>query len=357
MLIAAAGAAALLPLGQAWTWGTADIDVFGAVQAGATALLQGQNPYAATFPVGIYTDPFTFHWVQSHFGYGPAMPVLAAPAAFAGDVRVMSVAMFIVLFATIIEMAATQPDRRRQWWLVGICVAFPLTATMVLHSWIDIYTVALFAVWAALRRRHSILASLALGVSFAAKFTIVPALLPFWLWSSKVRREGALAVLVATAIAVPFAVATGLNDFVYDTVGQYVDLPTRFDGMTVNAYLYHHGQGPLDGWVDLVAFVVVAGLILWRKPRDIGDSFVSCALLLTVTLFLAKHAPINYYFIPITLLVLALAARGLPLDPAEQIHLPVLSGLRHGAGRRWGWQRPDVHPDFAPKVPHGSLNG
>jgi hypothetical protein len=324
-LIAAAGAAALLPLGRAWTWGTADIDVFGVVQGAAAALLQGQNPYAATFPVGIYTDPFTFHWVQSHFGYGPAMPLLAAPGAFAGDVRVMSVAMFIVLFAGIIGLAATHPDKRRQWWLVAICVAFPLTATMVLHSWIDIYTVALFAVWAALRRRHSVLASLTLGASFAAKFTIVPALIPFWLWSSKVRREGAIAMLVATAIALPFAIATGIGDFLYDVIGQYVDLPTRFDGMTVNAYLYYHGQGPLDGWVDLLAVVVVAALILWRKPRDLGDPFVSSALLFTVTLFFAKHAPINYYFIPITLLLLALATRGLPLDPAENIHLPLVS--------------------------------
>jgi hypothetical protein len=347
MFIAAAGAAALLPLGRAWIWGIADIDVFGAVQAGATALLQGLNPYAATFPVGIYTDPFTFHWVESHFGYGPAMPLLAAPGAFAGDVRVMSVAMFIVLFAAIIALAATQPDKRRPWWLVTVCVAFPLTATMVLHAWIDIYTVALFAVWAALRQRHSILASLALGVSFAAKFTIVPALIPFWLWSSKVRREGALAALVATAIALPFAIATGFGDFAYDTIGQYVDLPIRFDGMSVNAYLYHHGQGPLAGWVDLLAVVVVVGLVLWRKPRDLADPFVSSALLLTITLVFAKHAPINYYFIPITLLLLALATRGLPLDAPENIHLPLLSSK---SWRRYFGRRPTV-PGTSSPVP------
>jgi hypothetical protein len=336
MLLAAAGAAAFLPLGRVWTWGSADIDVFGAVQAGAAALVQGQNPYAATFPVGIYTDPFTFHWVQSHFGYGPVVPFITAPGAFAGDVRIMNVAMFIVLFAAIIGLAANHLDKRRQWWLVAICVAFPLTATMVLHAWTDIYTVGLFALWAALRRRHSLLASFALGVSFAAKFTIIPTLIPFWLWSSKVRREGAIAVMVATAIALPFAFATGLGDFLYDTIGQYVDLPTRFDGMTVNAYLYHQGQGPIGGWVDLLAVVVVAGLILWRKPRDLGDAFVSAGLLMTATLFFAKHAPINYYFIPITLLLLALASRGLPLDLPENVHLPLFAGRTRGLTQDYG---------------------
>lgn len=325
MLIAAAGAAALLPLGRAWTWGLADIDVFGVVQGGAAALLQGQNPYAVTFPVGVYTDPFTFHWVSEPFGYGPAVPLLAAPGAFAGDVRVMSVAMFIVLFAGIIGLAATHADKRRQWWLVAICVAFPLTATMVLHSWVDIYSVALFVLWVALRRRHSVLASLALGASFSVKFTIVPALIPFWLWSSKVRREGAIAFLVATAIAVPFAIATGIGDFVQDVFGRFIDWPTRFDLLTVNAYLYHRGQGPLDGWVGVLAIVVVACLILWRKPRDLGDSCVSSAVLLTISFFFSKQAPINYYFIPISLLLLALATRGVALDPVENIHLPLIS--------------------------------
>lgn len=234
----------------------------------------------------------------------------------------MSVAMFIVLFAGIIGLAATHPARRRQWWLIAICVAFPLTITMVLHAWVDIYSVALFAIWAALRRRHSALASIALGVSFAAKLTIVPALIPFWLWSSKVRREGAIAVLVATAIALPFAIATGIGDFVQDVFRLFVNLPMRFEFVTIHAYLYHHGQGPLDSWVGVLAVVVVAGLILWRKPRDLGDAFVSSALLLTIFYFFAAQAPINYYFVPITMLLLALATRGLPLDAAENIHLP-----------------------------------
>ena len=323
-LIAVAGAAALLPLARDWTWGTADIDVFGVVQGGATALLQGQNPYAPTFSVQVYDAPGVFHIVPAHFVYGPAVPLLTAPGAFAGDVRAMSVAMFIVLFAGIIGLAATHPDKRRQWWLVAICVAFPLTITMVLNAWVDIYSVALFVGWAALRRRHSLLASLALGASFAAKFTIVPALIPLWLWSSKVRREGAIAVLVATAIALPFAIATGIGDFVQDATWS-LGLPTRFEFVTVNAYLYQHGQGPLDGWVGVLAVVVVACLILWRKPRDLGDSFVSSALLLTISFFFSKQAPINYYFIPITLLLLALATRGLALDPAENIHLPLTS--------------------------------
>lgn len=135
MLVAAAGAAAFLPLGRAWTWGTGDIDVFAFVQGGAAALLHGQNPYALTLPAGVDTAPGTYYMVPVHFDYGPAVALLAAPGAFAGDVRAMSVAMFIVLFAGIIGLAATATDQRRQWWLVAFCVAFPLTTTMVLHSW------------------------------------------------------------------------------------------------------------------------------------------------------------------------------------------------------------------------------
>jgi hypothetical protein len=346
MLIAAAGAASLLPLARDWTWGTAVIDVFRVVQGGATALLQGQNPYGPTFAVGVYPD-YTYTTVPKHFMYGPAMPLLAAPGALVGDVRVMSVAMFIVLFGGIVGLAATNPDRRRQWWLIAICVAFPLTITMVLNDWIDVYPVALFVGWAALRRRHSLLASLALGVSFATKFTIIPALIPFWLWSSKVRRESAMAVLVAAVIALPFAIATGIDEFVRDTIMIFVDLPTRFEFLTANGYLWQHGQDPLDGWVGAVAVVVVGCLILWRKPRDVGDSLVRSALLLTIMFFFSKQAPINYYFIPITLLVLALATRGLPLDAPENIHLPLLSSK---SWRRYFGRRPAV-PGTSTLVP------
>jgi hypothetical protein len=324
MLIAAAGASSLLPLARDWTWGTAVIDVFRVVQGGATALLHGQNPYGPTFAVGVYPD-YTYTTAPMHFMYGPAMPLLAAPGALVGDVRVMSVAMFIALFGGIIGLAATHPDKRRQWWLIAICVAFPLTITMVLNAWIDVYPVALFVAWTVLRRRHSFLASLALGVSFAVKVTIIPALIPFWLWSSKVRRESAIAVLVAAVIALPFAIATGIDEFVQDTIMIFVDSPTRFEFLTANSYLWQHGQDPLDGWVGVVVVVVVGCLILWRKPHDIGDSFVRSALLLTIMFFLSKQAPLNYYFIPITLLVLALATRGLPLDAPENIHLPHLN--------------------------------
>ncbi len=194
-----------------------------------------------------------------------------------------------------------------------------------LLAWVDTYSVALFVLWAALRRRRGILASLALGASLATKLTIAPALIPFWLWSSKVRREGAIAILVAAAIALPFAIATGVGEFVQDVIGVYVDLPTRFDALTVNGYLYQHGQGSLDGWVGVMAVVLVACLILWRKPRDLSDSFVSSALLLTISFFFAKQAFINYYFIPITLLLVALATSGLPLDRADHVHLPLIS--------------------------------
>jgi hypothetical protein len=116
-LLAAAASAAFLPLGMAWKWGVADIDVFAAVQDAGAAILQGQNPYLATFPLPIYTAPNNFYFTLGHFSYGPAAALLAAPGAFVGDVRVVSVAMFIVLFAGIIGLATIDPERRRHWWV------------------------------------------------------------------------------------------------------------------------------------------------------------------------------------------------------------------------------------------------
>ena len=70
----------------------------------------------------------------------------------------------------------------------------------------------------------------------------------------------------------------------------------------------------LPVWFGLLIGGTVAVFALWRRPKDLSDVLCAGALLSTVALLLAKWAFLNYYFVPVWLLVLALAGRVIPLD-------------------------------------------
>src|SRR5260370_29453967 len=101
----------------------------------------------------------------------------------------MSVVLFAALFAATAVLAARSARRGHVVRIAALCAAFPLTAGMVISSWVDVYTVAGFAGWLVLRERHRGLAVAALALALATKPTIAPMLLPFLVWSPSARRE------------------------------------------------------------------------------------------------------------------------------------------------------------------------
>jgi hypothetical protein len=102
---------------------------------------------------------------------------------------------------------------------------------------------------------------------------------------------------VATVvIVVPFALWTGIPQFVYDTVGIYADLLTRHDSANLNGLASVLGYGLLPGGVLLVGLLATVALFTLRRPRDYGDLLVAGAGLLILVCCFGKQAFLNYYF-------------------------------------------------------------
>ena len=323
----AAGAASAALVALPWRWGRSGIDAFDFVQGAADEVLHGHNPYSPTWPtyVVFHRESGLSTPIDSHFDYQPAVALLAAPGRLVGDVRLVSVVLFVALFAAAAALAARSGDSARVRTVVLLCAAFPLTTAMVISSWVDVYVLATFAGWLVLRDRHGALAVAALAICLATKPTFAVLLLPYAVWSGRARRDLGVAALAALLLMLPFVVATGPAQFVHDVIGVDFDYPTRLDALTLNSYLYYSfGIDGLPAWAGIAASAAAAVFALRRRPRDHADLLAAAALVALVAFLTAKWAYLNYYFLPAFLLVMAHSAEGLPVAAAWRIGLPVL---------------------------------
>ena len=306
---------AIAPL---WKWGLTGTDVIGSIHAADDLLLRGQNPYLATFPlfVRVGVPP-----VQAHLVYGPSIAVISAVGRLFGDARLVSVVLFAVLFVAILAMVR-RTERSRRIRIAAASAAFPFTIGMVLIGWVDIYVMAPLALWAVLRDRYRVPAIMALSICFASKPTYVFAIAPFVIWSARARREVGLGLIGAAAIAVPFVYLTGVRGFFDDVVGFHVVVLRGNDSLTFAAWMFQFGLPEIPAALSVIIVLLCAPPIVLRRPRDYGDAFAAGAALSTLGFLLAKEAYFNYYFVPATLLLMSLAARGKPIDDPQSVHLP-----------------------------------
>lgn len=319
----AGGGAVITLTAVGWQWGRAAIDVFRLLQTGTAALLHGHNPYTPTELGTLQTAPHVFVQQPIHFDYLPGAILLAAPARALGDVRVASVIAFLVLSVCAVRMAASSANgASRTYRVLALCLASPLTVAMVYNSWLDVYSVAGFAGWVALRHSHRRWAIVCLVVAMTVKPTILIALVPFLLWSRRARLETAVALLAAALVILPFALITGPVSFYHDVAGVYGQLGFRYDGLTLSAWWFELTGSLIPVALSLAVGCVVTLFALGRRPVDLADPLIAGAVISTAGFLLAKQAFLNYYFIPVWLLILALAARGLPLDPEADVTLP-----------------------------------
>jgi hypothetical protein len=310
----------------AWTWGSTDIDVFYVLQHASAAVLSGQNPYVTTLAAPGVTGYSVLHM---QFPYLPGAALLAAPARLLGDVRLMSVVAFAVLITFVVRLAWESPGRRaRASRVLALCLALPTTVAMVHWAWVDVYSVTGLAGWVALRRQHPrwSIALLAMGLSI--KPTILIALVPALLWSRRARLEILVAAAIAVIVTLPFALRTGLGAFYQDVIGTQVALGFRVDGLTLSGLSYQLTGHPIPLAISLVAGALVAFVTLRRRPVDLADNLIAAALLSTAAFLLSQWAFLNYYFIPLWLLVLALAGQGVAFDAESDIRLPVMDRAR-----------------------------
>jgi hypothetical protein len=342
-VLAFAMAAASVAIGIAanLTWGFANIDVFQFQQTSSQALLHGQNPYSPIVPSPEIVAPGVPAWLQLHFPYGPILPVLEAPFRLLGDIRVLHVLAAVVTAVAVLVLARRAGTLDRSACVV---MAFPLTAGMVLFSWVDVITMATLAVWVVTFRSHPRIATFALVLTLAAKPTTLIAIVPIFFWSIRARRQVIIAGVIAALFVLPFAAITGFSQFYYNVAGVQLAVLPRLDSLTINSYLNAFNLPILPFAVSAVIIAATTVLVLRRRPNSYGDLLTATAILATVSFLVAKWAYFNYYYICAVLLMLAIAGNNLPLDLPEMIQPPAIlrsavEWWRATAGRLQGGRR------------------
>lgn len=306
-----------------WSWVDTSFDVRQSVMRAAAALLHGQNPYLTTFVTPDEVAPHVFVPVTVHFQYLPGVALLGALGQLLGDVRVTGALAMLGLIAACVALARQARARDpRGLRVLALCLALPMTAVMILLGWVDVYSVAGFAGWLALRRRHPRWAVACLALALTIKPTILVALLPAVLWSRRARLETACAVAGAALVILPFAVITGPPAFFQDVLGVQAQLGSRTDSLTLDAWTWALAGTHIPVWFEALLGALAAGFALSRRPRSLSDVLLIGAFLSTALLLVAKWAFLNYYFVPAWLLVLALAAQGIPFDDAGEAVTP-----------------------------------
>ncbi|MBV8194688.1 MAG: DUF2029 domain-containing protein [Candidatus Dormibacteraeota bacterium] len=324
LLLTLSGVALAAMIAMFWTWG-APLDVFSSVQSASSALLAGHNPYSTTFAATVMYGPGIIGTQIIHFQYLPGVAILAAPARLLGDSRISGAVAAAVLFVFTVGLArqgeATQSGRTLR--VTALALVLPVTATMTHYGWVDVYAMAGFAGWLALRRDHRHWAVVALATALTIKPTILIALVPMFLWSSRARREMVASGVIAGAVMLPFILATGFGSFYQDVIGIQSQLGVRYDSLTANVAWFNLTGSLLPAWFGPALGAAIAIAVLRRRPSDLSDVLAAAALLATAAFLLSKWAFFNYYYVPIWLLILAAAGRGLPFEVrAADVVLP-----------------------------------
>ena len=315
LLLGLAGAAVLGLTAADWPWGSAGVDVFGALSGAAGSLLHGHNPYGPVYRYYVEASP---GYVFGHFAYGPSVALIAAPGRLLGDVRVMSVACAVAIISGLWYLARQGDQRPEAHRVAAIAIASPLWVGMIHESWVDVYMMAGIVWWLALRRRHRGWATLCLAAGMMVKFTSLLLLLPALLWSRRGRAEVAVAALVSVVVMLPFALVTGVGTFVYSVFGYQLALPFRTDSLNLAAYLFRLTQLRLPTAFPLIPLALALALLAWRgRPRTEGDLALQASIVNVVAFLLAKQAFFNYYFASLVMLLAALAGAGTRLPEQD----------------------------------------
>jgi hypothetical protein len=342
LFIAGGAAVTAVAMAAVWKWGSANFDVFAEVQGSTAALLQGHNPYAP-----VYSVLLGWHHGQQIFGsaslcYGPMVVLLSIPSRLLGDVRLTALALNLSILAALVVWARRGTGHHRlSSTITALWAASPFVPLMVLSEWTDSFCVAGVAWWLVLRERHRAWATVALTLGIASKPSMLLLLVPLIFWTREARRELIWSGAATLVIVAPFALWTGVPQFVYDTVGIFGDLPTRPDGVTIDGLAAVLGGTFVPGGL-LVCGIIAAGMVFTlRRPKDYGSLLAAGAGLLIVICLFGKQAFMNYYFIGAIGLLFVIGSGTLaPGDPIMSPLDRVSRRLRTRVHRRRGVRPP-----------------
>lgn len=282
------------------------IDVWTLQQAGAQALLRGQNPFAET------TVMPTGHVGVVPYVYPPTVIYVGALGfVLGGDVRYALIACVIVAgFAIRAVARRVSPDSPAivqdapalAIWLM------PKLYFIIEQAWVDPIQLMFLSVGlSAFVRGHRILAAVVFGVAISSKQTM------FWmvplvgiLLGFSLREWLAMGIAAAVPVA-PFA----LWDFramKFSLFEALRELPARDDALNFTAWFKRQGYGVFPherSFLIAAAFVLVSLL----RRADVGAFVRASVTVYAVFFFFNKWAFANYYFLLAGLAALGAAAQ------------------------------------------------
>ena len=299
------------------------LDVWMFQHDGSLGLLQGQNPYALTYPdlypgTSFYGPGLVRDGVLTFgFPYPPLGLVVVLPAqALAGDFRyadVLALAVAAVLFAYAVRDAIGPP--------AALLFLFTPPVVLVLRQgWTEPLVVLAFAILAFTVARAPRWLAVALGTVLAIKqygFLLLPLI-----WRHLAAPPGdrrarlrivAGGLVVAAVVTVPFAI-WDLDAFMRSVVLLQFEQPFRDDALSYLVPLTAtDGAAPI--WLLPFAAGIAYVLALTRAPRTVAGLAAGAGLVFLVFFAFNKQAFANYYFLVIALLAGAAALSRLPGGP------------------------------------------
>ena len=301
VLAAVAGIAARFQI--LWWDSDPTFDVPLILEEGGAALLRGADPY------------LTFVY-DSGFPYLPLSAIAAAGGVLLGDARWAVVAGEILTTAGIVLFAIRMGASRRlawsgaalwAWWSGGLYVAWQGFPEPVLTGF------AVMAAAAVAPRARPILGGILVGLAAATKqFGL--GLLPFLLVWPTGRRQLVVGAATWLVIVLPFALWHPVN-FAEGTFWSQIAEPSRPHSLNLLNL-----PGALIDVPLLVVFpaaFLVGSLIAWRLGPGVSAWLGGSAGAMLIAFVLNPIAFVNYYTIPlvlILLLILAIERRAKPLD-------------------------------------------
>jgi len=284
------------------------IDVFISQTEGAKGLLEGKNVYAMEF-LSPYTGARTF----DHYGYPPAAfyPAFLSWFCFkdvrAGWLLCDLLAAFLMFRLALRVNPGPEHKRFRELLLLAF-LFLPRTLFVLEQSWTEplvLVSLAGFALAVASGRGAGLTGCL-LGLWLGSKQYVTVAI-PFILKLRRCRTSTwGVAAITGVVLALPFA----LWDFAalkHDVFDFFLQSRGREDALSIYGALMRHGY-QMPWW--LVTPIWLAGLawFTWKMQRHLAGWLFSTAGMWLFFFMLGKQAFMNYFYLIMFTLLLAVAA-------------------------------------------------
>ena len=311
------------------------VDVWVALRDAPRYLLEGHNPYTASYP-----DPYATERARSFgidapphnaaFPFYPPLPFLVAlPFHAVGlDVRLANVLADLLAGLVLFAAARRHTGARIGGLIATIYLFLPRVPFLIEHAWYEPMLAALVGGGLLLVERRRWGGYLLLGLGLTGKQFGLPMVLPV-AWSQRRHWRGLLlGIGLATLPIVPFLLWDP-SAFLDVVLFKHLQRPAMLDSITVYTGVHQLLGVSLPRPPLLGAALVLIGWLTWKTPARSAASALWVGAVLLVFCLFHTQGYFNYFYLCQFLLLLGVASLG-AREPAPAAAVPVTAS----AGRR-----------------------